>query len=79
MRIFDNKGDRTIKSVSIFLSVEEAKELKDSLAILIKEPFKKHLHVNDDKFEHEITVSVNTDEVIESYSERFKKVIVEDK
>lgn len=79
MRIFDKESDRTIKDVYLFLTIKEAEELRDSLSNLIEKPEKLHMHVDDDKYEHQITVSVNTDAVIESYSERFKKVIREDK
>ena len=57
MRILDIDNDIALKNIITYLIVEEAKELYDSIGMLLKEnDCNYHEHINDVLFEHEITV-----------------------
>jgi hypothetical protein len=54
MRIHDLKSDKSISEVCVFLNIEEAKEMRDYLASLIKDfeqgDTSAHAHINDSTF-----------------------------
>lgn len=79
MRIFDYKNDKALKDVTLFLKLNEAKELLSSLKDLVSsEDVTRHHHVNDDSYQHEITVTLYDENKLSSFSERSKKIIKED-
>ena len=81
MRIFDEDNENVIKNVSIFLTVDEAKEMFDSLDGLLK-AYKNnadHTHINDQTYQHEITLSIYNEGNLGGFNERAKKLIKEDK
>ena len=79
MRILDTNANTAIKNVILFLEVKEAKELYDSIGMLLKENnFAYHAHIDDTSYEHEVTVVLYDAQHMESLSERSKKTILED-
>ena len=79
MRILDTNADAAVKNIILYLKAEEAKELYDSIGILLKEnDFNHHAHIDDASFEHEITLVLYDEQHMGSLNERSKKIIVED-
>ncbi|MBI4656490.1 MAG: hypothetical protein HY746_07080 [Elusimicrobia bacterium] len=81
MRIHDIDFDKSIDEVGIFLTLDEAKELRDSLEILINNPAEHHGHIYDIPAEckKQIIVAVYTKDNINMFDERSRKLIEEDK
>lgn len=79
MRIHDMESDRSIDLVGIFLTVDEAKRLRDGLEILINNPAQHHDHIADLEYKHEMIVAVYTDGNIGMFDARSRKLIEEDK
>ena len=79
MRILNSDFDTAIKNVILYLKPEEAKELYDSLGVLLKNNnFSEHIHINDVDFEHEVTMLLYDEKQMDSLNERSKKIIIED-
>ena len=77
MRILNTDADKALKNVILYLKVEEAKELYDSIGMLLKEDVSKsHVHVNDSSFEHELTIVLYDEEKIELLNERALQIIL---
>ena len=75
MRIYDQDSKRTLKNVTLFLTPEEAADLGFSATDLSEHPEKHHHHVSDAEYKIEITVSVYTDENINSFDGESRRVI----
>lgn len=78
MRILDNANDRPIKQITLYLTMDEAKSLYNQLDKLISKPKIHHIHVEDESFEKEITVSIYTDSNISEFDERSRRLIEKD-
>jgi len=79
MRILDITADTAIKNIVLYLKPEEAKDLYASLgALLNRNDFNNHEHIDDATYEHEITVVLYDEQNIESLNERSKKIILQD-
>jgi len=79
MRIFDTNADTTLNDIVLYLKLEEAKELYDSIGILLKKgDFNDHAHIDDASYEHEVTVVLYDEQKTESLSERSKKIVLDD-
>jgi hypothetical protein len=79
MRILDTKADTAIKNIILYLRIEEAEELYDSIGALLEaNDFSNHAHISDALFKHEVTVVLYDEAHIESLSERSKTVILDD-
>ena len=62
MRILNQDTDNSIKNVTLYLKPEEAKELYDSIGMLLEDGnFEMHEHVCDKTYDHEITVVLYDD------------------
>ncbi len=80
MRILDEKIDTSIDTVTILLTLDEANELIDGLSDLINTTkTDSHVHVSNHDFSKEITIALYNDNNINSFSERYRKLIKEDK
>lgn len=81
MRILDPDQDRALDEVAIYLTPEEAREMRDSLNHLLEhfqEP-EEHVHVADSDFKHEITISIYTESNLKYFNQRSRKLIAEDR
>ena len=81
MRIYDEDNDKASENVSLFLTVEEAKEMIDTLEGLLVQAKNTatHAHLNDDDYEHEITVTIYDENKLDGLHERIKKLIIENR
>ena len=79
MRILDNNNDIAINNVILYLKVEEAKELFESIGMLLEaNDYSNHAHIDDATFEHEVTVVLYDEQNLGTLSERSKRIIHED-
>ena len=77
MRIFDCDADKSIKTIILYLKIEEAIELYDSLNTLTKRnELTDHTHINDSTFEHEITISLYDEQKIDMLNDKSKEIIL---
>ena len=75
MRIYDHEAKRVLKSVTLFLTPEEADELGQSASDLAKNPVSHHHHVSDSEFKREIVVAVYTCDNAGEFDAESQKVI----
>lgn len=80
MRILDQDEDRATSRIIILLRASEARELKGALeAILNDERSARHEHVPSVDHDKEITVALYVEEEMESFDERSRRLIAEDR
>ena len=65
MRMLDNEHDTTSRDIALYLTPEEARQLRDKLDWLIDHPGE-HFHLNDGKQRREISASLYEDELLNS-------------
>ncbi|CAI4033143.1 hypothetical protein DNFV4_03576 [Nitrospira tepida] len=78
MRLLDQRGDRKLDSVTIYLTADEARELRNDLDRLLANPQEHHAHVMSEDYRKEITVSIYDEANLEGFDARSKKLIRED-
>lgn len=78
MRIYDQDNDKTISNVMLCLTKGEAIELMDSLKNILKIN-DGHEHISDEEYSHELTIFIYDMKMVESYDDRVRKVIIDDK
>jgi len=79
MRILNNENEGPLKDITLFLTKEEATELKDDLEKLIKNiGNNEHVHINDKEYVRELTVTLYNPNNLNHFDERSKKLILED-
>lgn len=79
MRIFNQDKDETIKNIIICLTIEEARDFRDSLNLIIKDKSKiRHEHIDDLDCSHEITITLYDENNLNGINPRIIKVIKED-
>lgn len=62
MRIYDADSDRSIKNITLYLTDEEAGEMRGSLEGLLENTKHHHAHISDADFQREITVCIYREE-----------------
>jgi len=78
MRIYSDDDDSVLKGVTLLLQESEARNLFYSLQDLLKQIDNNHAHVNDESYEHEITLAVYNNQNLESFDKRIQQVSAED-
>jgi hypothetical protein len=79
MRILDQDQDRSVSRAILYLTMEEASELRDSLNAILNEPREgRHEHVSSEDYVKELTVCVYSPSDLAAFDERSKKLILED-
>lgn len=79
MRLLNQDKNISIKNILILLTKDEAIELRDDLnKLLSNDDFAAHTHINDNVFEHEITMAIYEENELEYFDQRTKKLILED-
>lgn len=81
MRILNVDSDKSIDEVIVYLTLDEAKELRDKLEILISSPAEQHEHVMDVSIEpmKELTIAVYIKENMGMFDARSRQLIEENK
>ena len=75
MHIYDSHSDKTLEEVILYLTSEEAYELYDGLARIMKQPRGNHVHVNNDDYQRELTVCIYRKEDIETFDEKSRQML----
>ena len=78
MRILDEDADRAINWITLYLTPSEAGELRDSLEVLLTRPADNHAHVPNQDYSKEITVCIYDPADLGTFSQRARRLIVED-
>ena len=79
MRILDDESDKKLDSVQIFLTQEEAMQLKTYLVNLIENPKLHHSHLSSCDYKKEITICLYDEKNLKPFNQRALKLIKEDK
>jgi len=79
MRMLDEIRDQSVSVITILLTREEAEELRDSVASILGDRIGRHEHISSQDFQKEITIAVYDDATIESFNERCRRLIREDR
>lgn len=79
MRIYNEDADEKVNKVILYLTPEEAQELKGSLELIINNN-RLHEHIPDreDDFKREITICIYKKSDLSDFDERSKKLILND-
>jgi hypothetical protein len=78
MRILDDKTNKAINSVSIFLTEIEAKYLIGYLEQLVYEKRGDHSHLSSEDYKKEITICLYSLETLDKFHPRIQKLIMQD-
>jgi hypothetical protein len=78
MRILDIETDKALSNICLYLTPAEAKDMMGRLKHLLENKID-HAHVDDDSYQHEVTMTIYNKENLQGYNERSKKLILEDK
>lgn len=79
MRILDDESDKKLDNVSIFLTKEEAMQLRGYLNQLLDNPALQHAHLSNVDYQKEITVCLYDEKKLEKFNKRVIRLIEEDK
>jgi len=77
MRILDEVNDKSLSSVTIYLTHAQASEMRDSLESILGGSH--HEHISDFEANKEITVCVYGKENMHEFDKRSRRLIDEDK
>ena len=78
MRILDLETNQPLNNICIYLTPAEAKDLQGSIKNLLEKKIDHHAHINDDTYQHEVTVTIYDAKNLTGYDERSKKLILDD-
>lgn len=78
MRILDEVSDKALNRVTLYLTLSEARELRDAIESLLATPENHHQHISSADFKKEITVTIYDSQPIESFDERSRRLIRND-
>ena len=79
MRILDDESDKKLDNISIFLTKEEAIQLRGYLNQLLDNSKLQHSHLSSSDYKKEITICIYDLNNLEHLSKRSKTLILEDK
>lgn len=82
MRILHRKTDQSFKDIELFLTKEEAEDMIDGLQALLKNPDFHHIHLDrmpENDIMKQITIAVYSDDNLNTFDPRSRKLILEDK
>lgn len=79
MRILDDESDRKLDNVSIFLTKEEAMQLRGYLNQLLDNSNLQHCHLSSIDYQKEITICLYDEKKLENFNQRSIKLIKDDK
>jgi len=79
MRIYNLDSDEKVNKVILYLTPDEAQEIKHALEQIISDNKKyHHKHILDSECKREITVCIYKENDLSSFDERSKKLILYD-
>jgi hypothetical protein len=78
LRILDDEADKKLNNISMFLTKEEAVQLRGCLNQLLENPKLHHVHLSSNDYQKEITVCIYNEEKLDNFHSRAIKLIKED-
>ncbi|HEY5235289.1 MAG TPA: hypothetical protein VIJ14_03850 [Rhabdochlamydiaceae bacterium] len=81
MRIYNVDSDQKVNKIVLYLTPDEAQEMKDSLELIINSNEKHHHeHVSDREsgYKREVTVCIYKEDNLSTFDERSRKLILSD-
>jgi hypothetical protein len=79
MRIYNLDLDTKVNKVILYLTPEEAQEMKHALEQVMSDSKKyHHKHILDNEYKREITICIYKEDNLSSFDERSKKLILND-
>ena len=78
MRLLNEDSDMKLDRLTLYLTHEEARQLKSDLDQLLENPQTNHTHISSQDRTKELTVCVYDETKLEGFSARSKKLIRED-
>lgn len=78
MRILDDKSDKKLDAISVFLTPEEAIQLRGYLNQLLSNPKLQHSHLSSSDYQKEITICLYDERDLEGFSQRAIRLIKDD-
>jgi hypothetical protein len=79
MRIYNVDTDTKVNEIILYLTPDEAKEMKYALEQVISDSKKHHhKHISDSEYKTEITVCIYKEDNLSTFDERSKKLILND-
>jgi len=77
MRILDNQTSRALEDICLYLTPSEAKEMMHYLENLLANRDEHHAHINDSSYQREVTLAIYTEDNLNQFDERSRKLIIE--
>ena len=78
MRIYDTDANKKTNNLILYLTVEEAQEMKGSIEDLLTHQKHHHAHVSDKDFKREVTLCLYREDDVSGFDERSKNLILRD-
>lgn len=78
MRILDDESDKKLDLVSIYLTKNEAVQLRGYLNQLIENPKIQHAHLSNEDYKKEITICIYDEKDLDGFHPRSIKLIEKD-
>ena len=78
MRILNQDKDEALNRITLYLTMDEARELRDSLESLLAVPLGHHEHVPSEDYNKEVTVCIYDTTFLDKFDNRSRKLINED-
>ncbi|MCP5504356.1 MAG: hypothetical protein H7A41_04300 [Chlamydiales bacterium] len=78
MRILDDGSDKKLDTISVFLTKEEAIQLRGYLSQLIDKPKLQHAHLSSGDYKKEVTICIYDEKNLEGFHPRSIKLIEKD-
>lgn len=76
MRLLDQDTSNELLDVAVYLTPSEVQQMVAALTNLLNNPAEHHVHLNDDSYSREITISIYTDQNLNQFDERSRRLIV---
>jgi len=78
MRLLDQRSEKSLQSVTVYLTQSEAEELRDSVLALLGEPRNNHCHVYCKDFKKELAICIYDEHDLSGFDDRSKRLIIND-
>jgi hypothetical protein len=79
VRILNEQTDKSLDAVIVYLTKQEAAELKDSLEQILADHEGRHEHISSEDYRKELTVCIYEMDQLDRFNDRSKRLILEDK
>ena len=77
MKILDSEKKEKLKNIILYLTKEEAIELRDSIEELIESDSHQHTHIPSEDYKNEITVCIYNIKNLKGFDEDSKRIILD--